>query len=70
MERVKRGFVKLALTDTEHLGAANGADTFGSRLAILHLDGFGALHLSLGATLHTICLHRKALLLSHVPRAL
>ena len=44
-------------TDTEHLGAANGADALGGRTTILHGDGLGALHLPLGAALYTITLH-------------
>jgi hypothetical protein len=45
------------LADTEHLGAALGADTFGSRTAILHLDGLGFLHDSLGLAFYTIRFH-------------
>ena len=46
-----------ALANTEHLGPANGADTLRRWLTILHGNGLGALHLPLGATLYTICLH-------------
>ena len=54
--------VPLALADSEHLCAANWAHTLGSWFAILHLNSFGAAHLSLFATLHTIGLHSVHLL--------
>jgi hypothetical protein len=47
----------LALTDFEHLGAANRADSLSCRLAVLHFDGRRILHLPLGSALHTIRLH-------------
>jgi hypothetical protein len=47
----------LALADFEHLGATNRAHTLGRRLAILHGNGLGILHFSLGTALHTIRLH-------------
>lgn len=49
--------VDLALTDSEHLGAAYRADTLGCRLTILHRDTAGVPHLPLGTTLDTIRLH-------------
>lgn len=47
----------LALTNTEHLGAAGRTDALGSRLTIFHGDGLGVFHFLFAATLHTICLH-------------
>ena len=47
----------LALTDSEHLGATGRADALGCWLAILHSYRLGILHLFLGTTFNTICLH-------------
>jgi hypothetical protein len=47
----------LGFPDSEHLGAAHRADTLGRRLAILHGDGPGVPHFSLGAALDTVGLH-------------
>jgi hypothetical protein len=48
---------ELRLADFEHLGAAGWADALGGGAGILHGDGFGALHLPLGAALDTITLN-------------
>ena len=45
------------LADAEHLGAADGTNTLGSRLTIFHGDALGVLHFPLGATLDAIRLH-------------
>ena len=45
------------LADAEHLGAADRADALGCRLAILHGNGFGIFHFSLGAAFDAIRLH-------------
>ena len=47
----------LAFANTEHLGAAVWAYALGGWFAILHGNGLGILHFSLGATLHAICFH-------------
>jgi len=47
----------LALAYSEHLGATYGAGTLGCRFAILHGNGLGIPHFSLGTALDTICLH-------------
>ena len=47
----------LALTDSEHLGAAGRTDPLRRWLAVLHGYGLGVLHLPLGATFHTISFH-------------
>jgi hypothetical protein len=52
----------LFLADSEHLGAAGRADTRGSRLAILHGNGFCAAHIFLRATLHAVSLHISSFL--------
>ena len=52
--------VQLALADSEHFRATGRAYALSRRLAILHCYGLGILHLFLGATLHTICLHIQA----------
>ena len=41
----------------EHLGPAYGTYALSSRPAVLHDYVSGVLHLSLGAALHTVCLH-------------
>ncbi|MDO9581257.1 MAG: hypothetical protein Q7J06_11975 [Bacteroidales bacterium] len=48
---------KLALADSKHLGAAGGTDALGSRLAILHGDALGVLHLFFSAAFYAICFH-------------
>jgi len=52
----------LFFTDSEHFGAAGWAYALGSRLAVLHRDGFSIAHILLGAALHTICLHVSSFL--------
>jgi hypothetical protein len=52
----------LALADSEHLGAAFWANTLCCGLAVLHFDGFGIAHFSLGAAFHTVSLHLVHLL--------
>ena len=47
----------LSLSDLEHFGLTHGTYTLGRWLTILHRDGFGILHFSVGATFHTIALH-------------
>jgi hypothetical protein len=47
----------LGFPDSEHLGAAHRAGTLGRRLAILHRDGPGIPHFSLGAAFDTVGLH-------------
>jgi hypothetical protein len=48
---------RLLGADFEHFGAADGADALGGGAAILHRDGLGILHFSLGAAFNTISLH-------------
>jgi hypothetical protein len=48
----------LALANSEHFSAADWADALGGWFAILHGNGSGVFHFSLGATLHAICFHR------------
>jgi hypothetical protein len=47
----------LGLADSEHLGAAGGANPLGGRAAILHGYLFGILHFSFGSAFNTIGLH-------------
>jgi hypothetical protein len=47
----------LALANTEHFGAASGADTLSRGLAILHGNTLSVLHFFLGAALYTVSLH-------------
>jgi hypothetical protein len=47
----------LALSDSEHLGAAYGTDTLSSRPAVLHGYGSGIPYFPLGTAFHTISLH-------------
>ena len=47
----------LALADAVHLGATDRALAPGGRLAVLHGDLLGTLHLSLRPALQTVCLH-------------
>jgi hypothetical protein len=47
----------LTLAYSEHLGAASGANTLGSRLTIFHLDCPRIAHFSFGAALDTVGLH-------------
>ena len=54
--------IGLFLADSEHLGAAGWAYALGSRLAVLHGDGFSVAHFFLGSALHTICLHDSSFL--------
>lgn len=49
--------VALALADSEHLGTAHRANTLSCWFPILHRDGAGVPHLSLGTTFDTIRLH-------------
>jgi hypothetical protein len=49
----------LALPYPKHLGAACRAHTLSCWLTILHGNALSILHLSFGAALHTICLHRS-----------
>jgi hypothetical protein len=44
-------------TYPEHLGPTYGTHTLSGRPAILHDYASGVLHFSLGAALHTVCLH-------------
>ena len=46
-----------ALADTEHLGAANGADSLGCGLAVFHSDGLGVLHVPFGPALYAVSFH-------------
>src|SRR5574341_1928185 len=41
----------------EHLGAALGADSLCSRLAVFHGNLFGVFHFALGFALDTVCFH-------------
>ena len=52
----------LALPDAEHLGTAYRAHTLGGWFAILHSDGSGIPHFSLGAAFYTVSLHLVHLL--------
>lgn len=47
----------LGFADLEHLRAALRALAFGGRLAVLHRDGLGALHLPLRPALQAISFH-------------
>src|SRR3990170_46499 len=47
----------LALADAVHLGATDRALAPGGRIAVLHGDLLGTLHLSLRPALQTVCLH-------------
>ena len=47
----------LAFANTEHLGAASGANALGRGLTIFHSDALGVLHLFLRSALYTISLH-------------
>jgi hypothetical protein len=47
----------LALSDPEHFGSANRAHPLRRWFAVLHGDGLGIIHISLGLALHTIRLH-------------
>jgi hypothetical protein len=47
----------LALTDSEHLGAAYRTCSLGRRPAVLHGDTSGILYLPLSSALNTISLH-------------
>jgi hypothetical protein len=47
----------LALSYSEHLGAASGANTLGSRLTIFHPDCPRVAHFSFGAAFDTVGLH-------------
>jgi hypothetical protein len=48
----------LSFADAEHLGAALCADALSGRFAILHFNGLGILHFSLGPAFHTISFHQ------------
>jgi hypothetical protein len=48
---------KLAFPYSKHFGPAYGACSLGRRLAVLHRYCLRILHLPLGSTLHTVCLH-------------
>jgi len=54
--------IGLRFADFEHLSAAFWACTLGSRFTILHLNGFGIAHFSLGSALNTIRLHDSSFL--------
>jgi hypothetical protein len=47
----------LAFANAEHLGAALRANALGGWFTILHGNGLGVFHFSLGATLHAIRFH-------------
>jgi hypothetical protein len=47
---------KLALADTEKLGAADRANALDSRPLVLQNDRFRVLNFSLGSAFHAICL--------------
>jgi hypothetical protein len=47
----------LGFPDSEHLGATHRANTLSRRLTILHGNGFGIPHFSLGAALNAVRLH-------------
>ena len=61
--RLQPLFCSLGFADSEHLGSALRANSLGCRFAILHLDGLGVAHLSLGPAFHTIGLHQLTSLL-------
>jgi hypothetical protein len=52
----------LFFADSEHFCAAGWADSLGSRLAVLHGDGFSIGDFFLGSALHTIRLHGSSFL--------
>ena len=54
--RIARGVIS-AFAYSEHLRATLRADALSSRSAVLHGDGLGVAHLSLGTTLHAIRFH-------------
>ena len=56
--------MRLALADSEHLGAADGANTLGGWPGILHGDGFRVLHLSFCPALDAVSLHFSPLAFS------
>ena len=60
---IETGF-KLSLPDSEHLGATYWACAPNCRLAVLHGDAFGIIHLPLRSALNAITLHRIYLLFS------
>ena len=45
----------LTLANSEHLGPTDGTDALSCRLAVLHSDGSGIPHFSLGSAFHTVC---------------
>ena len=47
----------LALTDSEHLGTATGANPLSRRLSILHSNALGILHFFLRAAFNAISFH-------------
>jgi hypothetical protein len=49
--------VRLFAADSEHLGAADGANALGRRLAIFHGNRLGVLDFPLGAAFHAVSLH-------------
>ena len=52
----------LALSDSEHLGAAYGANALSRRFTILHGNGFRVFHIPFGPAFNTISLHYSHLL--------
>jgi hypothetical protein len=54
---LQSAFSALALSNSKHLSPAHRACPLGRRLAVLHGYCLRILHLPLGSTLHTVCLH-------------